>query len=62
MTSRPGARLLSFRQVEEEYGMPADSLAKLVKEGKLRVVEPPTLRRRFIDRQDLERCIEEWKS
>jgi hypothetical protein len=61
MAARPGARLLSLQQVEAEIGIPADSIEKLIKTGALPVVELPHVRRRFIDRVDLEAAIESWK-
>jgi hypothetical protein len=61
MTARPGARLISIQQIETEIGIPADSIDKLIRTGELRVVELPHVRRRFIDRLDLEAAIESWK-
>jgi len=62
MKIRSGARLLPLGQIDAEYGLPIDTLDKLIKTGALPVVELPHVRRRFVDRQDLERCIEEWKT
>jgi len=61
MTPCVGASLLSIQQVEAEIGIPIDTIDKLIKTGALPVVELPHVRRRFVDRHDLERCIQEWK-
>jgi len=53
--------LLTVQQVAAETGLPLGTLTKLIETGALPVVEPPHVRRRFIDRRDLETAIEEWK-
>ena len=60
-TRRPNARLMPLGQIEEEVGIPIDTIDKLIKTGALSVVELPHVRRRFIDRRDLEAAIESWK-
>ena len=62
MKPRPNAKLLSIRQAEEETGLPAALLRDLVKRGDLKAIEPPNVRRVFIDRRDLEAAIESWKT
>ena len=62
MTPRPGARLLSVQQASEETGLTVDAIDKLIRTGALRAVEPPHIRRRFLDRQDLSAAIESWKT
>ena len=59
--SRPGARLLSLRQAEAEYGLPYAQLLDLVKRGELAGVQPPNVRRIYVERADLERKIEMWR-
>ena len=62
MSVRPGARLMPLAQVSDEIGIPVDTLDKLIRTGALPVVELPHVRRRFIDRRDLEAAIESWKT
>ncbi len=38
--SRPGARLISLRDAENEYGIPKDTLRKLIERRELRAIEP----------------------
>ncbi len=58
--SRPGARLISLRDAENEYGIPKDTLRKLIERGELRAIEPPGVRRVFLVREDVEAAIESW--
>jgi hypothetical protein len=60
-TPRPNARLLSLRQAEAEYGIPYGQLLDLVKRGELPAVQPPSVRRIYLVRADLERKLEIWK-
>lgn len=60
-TVRPGARLLSLRQAESEYGLPYAQLLDLIKRGELEAVQPPNVRRIYVVRSDLERKLERWK-
>lgn len=60
-TSRPNARLLSLRQAETEYGIPYAQLLHLAKRGELAAVQPPSVRRIYIVRADLERKLEAWR-
>lgn len=56
------ARLLSIRDAASELGVSAWTLRDLIAGGKLRAVQPPGVRRIWIDRKDLDRAIESWKS
>jgi hypothetical protein len=62
MKQRPGARLISVQQASEEIGLPIGAIEKLIAEGELPVVELPHIRRRFIDRRDLDTAIDSWKA
>jgi hypothetical protein len=59
--TRPNARLLSLRHAEAEYGIPYAQLLDLVKRGELAAVQPPSVRRMFLVRADLERKLELWR-
>lgn len=56
------ARLLGLREAAAELGMSVWTLRDLVGSGSLRAVQPPGVRRILIDRKDLDRAIESWKS
>lgn len=58
----PGTRLLGIREAATELGVSPWTLRDLIANGKLRAVQPPGVRRIFIDRKDLERAIESWKA
>jgi hypothetical protein len=60
-TPRPGARLLSLRQAEGEYGIPYAQLRDLAKRGEIAAVEPPGVRRIYLVRADLERKLDAWR-
>ena len=60
MKARPGAKLLSIRQAEEESGLPATLLRDLIRRGELEAVQPPGVRRVFVRRESLERAISAW--
>jgi excisionase family DNA binding protein len=49
------------KQAADEFGIPDDSLRKLITNKKLPAVELPGIRRVLIDRADLETAILEWK-
>jgi len=55
-------RLLSLKQAAAEFGVSVWTLRDLIGSGKLRAVQPPGIRRIWLDRRDLERAIEAWKS
>jgi excisionase family DNA binding protein len=55
-------RLVSLRDASKELGMSVWTLRDLVASGTLRAVQPPGVRRILLDRKDLERAIESWKS
>lgn len=57
----PAQRLLSLQQVQQEYGLPPQSIRDLVYHGKLPRVLLATGRRWWFDRRDLERYIERNK-
>ena len=61
MKPRPGAKLLSIRQAEEETGLSAALLRDLIHRGELTGVQPPGIRRVFVDRRELETAVERWK-
>lgn len=61
MTPRAGARLLSIQQASSELGLPVNTLDRLIATGALPVVELPHVRRRFLDRADLDEAIASWK-
>jgi len=56
------ARLLSIREASAELGVSAWTLRDLIASGTLRAVQPPGIRRIWIDRRDLDRAIEAWKA
>lgn len=56
------ARLLSIRQAAAELGVSQWTLRDLIASGTIRAVQPPGVRRIFLDRKDLDRAIESWKS
>ena len=58
---RPNGKLLSIRQAESEYGLPAALLRDLIHRGDLAAVQPPNIRRVFVDRADLERKLALWR-
>ena len=62
MNPRPSARLVGLRQASAELGVPYGLLYRLVKSGALKAVQPPGVRRIYLDRRDLERAIELWKA
>ena len=62
MRPRPGARLVGLRQASAELGVPYGLLYRLVKAGALPAVQPPGVRRIYLDRRDLERALELWKA
>ena len=62
MRPRLGAKLLSIRQAEEEFGLPGALLRDLIHRGELKAIQPPCIRRLFIDRSDLSAALERWKT
>jgi excisionase family DNA binding protein len=55
-------RLLSIKQAAKEFGLSVWTVRDLIGSGKLRAVQPPGIRRIWLDRRDMERAIESWKS
>ena len=60
-TRRPTARLLPIVTATAEYGITEHGFERLISTGALRLVELPGIRRRLLDRRDIERFIEECK-
>jgi hypothetical protein len=60
-TSRPHAKLVSIKQAEAEFGLPAALIRELIHRGELAAIEPPGIRRVFLVRADLERKFEAWR-
>lgn len=54
-------RLLSISEAADELGVSAWTLRDLVASKRLRAVQPPGVRRIWIDRRDLDKAIEAWK-
>ena len=59
--TRPHAKLLSIKQAEAEFGLPAALIRALIHRGDLAAVHPPNARRLFVVRADLERKIDAWR-
>jgi hypothetical protein len=59
-TIRPGAKLISVKAAEQEYGLPGALLRDLIKRGELTAVQPPNVRRIYIVRADLEQKLGSW--
>ena len=60
-TTRPHAKLMSVKQAESEYGLPAALIRDLIHRGDLAAVQPPNIRRVFVVRADLERKLNLWR-
>ena len=58
-TPRPNAKLLSFAQAADEYGIAPGTLRALVAARKLASVELPGIRRVLLRRADLEALVED---
>lgn len=56
------ARLLNLRDAAQELGISLWTLRDLVASGKIKAVKPPGVRRIWIDRRDIDKAIEAWKS
>lgn len=54
-------RLISIKQAAAETGISEWTLRDLIASGDLPVIRPPKNRRVFIDRRDLDHCLEAWK-
>ena len=55
-------RLLGLKEAATELGLSIWTLRDLVGSGAIRAVQPPGVRRILIDRRDLEKAIDAWKS
>ena len=53
--------VVTIAQAEREYGLPAALLRDLVHRGELAAIHPPSIRRVFVVRADLERKLEAWR-
>ena len=60
MKARPGAKLISVKQAEDETGLPAALLRDLIRRGELEAVQPPGVRRVFVRRDSLEHALTAW--
>ena len=60
-TARPHGKLMTIKQAESEYGLPAALLRDLIHRGALAAVQPPNIRRVFVVRADLDRKIDAWR-
>lgn len=58
----PSSRLVTLKVAAAELGMSVWTLRDLIGGGQLRAVQPPGMRRIWIDRRDLDKAIEAWKS
>ena len=61
-TIRPHSKLITIKQAEREYGLPAALIRDLIHRGDLAAVHPPNIRRVFVVRADLDRKIELWRA
>ncbi len=59
---RPGARLVSIRQAEDEFGLPSALIRDLIRRGELEAVQPPGIRRVFVRRESVERALNAWST
>ena len=62
MKPRPGAKLLSIHQAEQETGLPSALIRDLIRRGELEAVQPPGIRRVFVRRESLDRAIASWST
>jgi excisionase family DNA binding protein len=56
------ARLVTLQTAADELGISLWTLRDLVASRNLKTVQPPGVRRIWIDRRDLDQAIESWKS
>ena len=61
MKPRLNARLISLKQAEAEYGIPRAQLLDLIRRGELAGVQPPSVRRIYLVRADLESKLNAWR-
>ena len=54
-------RLMSAKTAASHLGIPLSTLRDWVRRGHLPVVRPPDCRRWWLDRRDVDRCVEQWK-
>lgn len=58
----PASRLLSLKEAARHLGISVWTLRDLIGAGELRSVQPPGVRRIYLDRRDIDKAIEAWKS
>lgn len=56
-----GKRLLSIHEAAAELGVSVWTLRDLIGAGRIRSVQPPGVRRIWLDRRDIEKALEAWK-
>lgn len=62
-TARPSPkRLLSITEAAVELGISSWTLRDLIAAGRIRAVQPPGVRRIWLDRRDIDKAIEAWKA
>lgn len=61
-TNAATTRLLSLKDASAELGISAWTLRDLIGSGQLKAVQPPGVRRIYLDRKDVDAAIERWKS
>lgn len=61
-TTTKTPQLLSLKDAAAESGISVWTLRDLIAACRIRAVQPPGVRRIYIDRADLARAIEAWKS
>ena len=55
-------RLRGLKEAAAELGISVWTLRDLIGGGQIKAVQPPGVRRIWIDRRDIDRAIEAWKS
>lgn len=55
-------RLLGIKEAAAELGISVWTLRDLIGGGQIRTVQPPGVRRIWLDRRDLDRAVESWKA
>lgn len=61
-SSQTAARLLSIADAAKELGISPWTLRDLIGAGQIRAVQPPGVRRIWLDRRDIEKALEAWKA
>lgn len=55
-------RLLTITEAAAELGISPWTLRDLIGAGRIRAVQPPGVRRIWLDRRDIDKAIEAWKA